>query len=159
MNSERQVTKVFHSGRFLKTVSIDGWECVDRVGCTGCVGIIAVTAEHQLLLVEQFRPPVGGRVIELPAGLVGEGRLSQETPEAAARRELREETGYSASKWTYLGRGPSSAGLTSEVVDLFLAEDLVKFGHGGGDGSENITVHAIPMSEIDMWLAQKRNEV
>lgn len=157
MNPERIISKILHTGRHLRLVSLDGWECTERVGSTGCVGVIAITPEHNLLLVEQYRPPVGARVIELPAGLVGDAKRG-ETPESAARRELREETGFTAAKWTYLGRGPSSAGLTSEVVDLFLAEELTRFGPGGGDGTEQITVHAVPLLEVDAWVSAKRNE-
>ena len=67
------------------------WECVSRKRCAGAVLMIAeLLPSHRLVLIRQYRPPADGVVLEFPAGLIDEG----ETPEAAALRELREETGY-----------------------------------------------------------------
>ncbi len=76
--------------------------------------------------------------------------------QTAALRELKEETGYAAQTVIPLGPTVSSAGLTDETVHFFLALDLKKVAAGGGDESENITVHAIPFAEIDQWLVSAR---
>jgi ADP-ribose pyrophosphatase len=93
-------------------------------------------------------------VIELPAGLAGDVPEDADEPlEAAARRELVEETGYEATNLERLFEGPLSAGMTTEVVTFFRATGLTKTGAGGGDGSESITVHEVPLAEADRWLA------
>ena len=97
--------------------------------------------------------PVGARVIELPAGLAGDlpGARDEDFREAA-RRELLEETGYEAESIEFLCEGPPSAGLTSEIQTLLRATGLRKTGPGGGDESEDITVHAISLDQLDAWL-------
>jgi ADP-ribose pyrophosphatase len=117
--------------------------------------MIAVTPEGRLLLTEQLRLPVGRRVIELPAGLVGDDAAPGESVEAAARRELLEETGYEPGRIIPLAYGPPSAGLSSELVWLVRAADLVKRGAGGGDPTEAITVHEVPTAELIPWLRRQ----
>jgi ADP-ribose pyrophosphatase len=133
-------------------VHIDGWEFVRRNQAKDVVGIVAVTEEGELLLVEQYRPPVNCPVIELPAGLVGD--VDAEDLLTAAQRELEEETGYRATHLNVLARGPSSAGLTEEVVTLVLAEGLTKVGGGGGIENERITLHRVPTTSIGKWLGE-----
>ena len=148
--------KTLHQGRFLSLVSQNGWEFVTRVGSTGVVAIIACTADDEVLLIEQFRPPVGKTVIEIPAGLAGDiAGAESEAFETAARRELLEETGYAAASMRELQTGPSSAGLTDEVITFFEATGLTKEGDGGGDESESITVHKIPRADLRAWLAEQ----
>lgn len=133
------------------------WEFVSRPSISGVVGIIAVTEDRRLILVEQHRIPVNCNVIELPAGLAGDVAGSEsEDLAAAARRELREETGYEAGEMIELAAGPTSAGLTDEMVTLFLARKLRKVGDGGGDAGESITVHEIPIAEVEAWVAGRR---
>ena len=121
--------------------------------------IVAVTVARNLLLVEQFRRPLERRVIELPAGLAGDIAGSEtELLAVAAQRELLEETGYEAAEMQYLTAGPTSAGLTDEVVTFFLATGLNKTGRGGGDDSEAIDVHEIPLASIRTWLDDRANE-
>jgi len=148
--------KTLHRGRFLSLVSQNGWEFATRVGSTGVVAIIACTDNDEVLLVEQFRPPVGKTVIEIPAGLAGDiaGSESEAFAEAA-HRELLEETGYSAATMRELQTGPSSAGLTNELITFFEATDLTRVDEGGGDESESITVHKIPRPELRAWLDQQ----
>ena len=91
--------QVLHRGMHLTMVRRGTWEYVTRPGVTGIVGILAVTTEGRLLLVEQYRPPVGKRVIEIPAGLAGDGsNVAGEELATAARGELEEETGYRAGR-------------------------------------------------------------
>ena len=150
-------TEILWKGRFLQMVRRGRWEFAQRVGSSGVVGIIAVTADRRLILVEQNRLPVGGCVIELPAGLAGDVSGSeQETMELAARRELLEETGYSGGTWSQSWDGPSSAGLTDEMLQLFLARDVRKTGKGGGDASESIIVHEIPLVDLSEFLKRRR---
>jgi ADP-ribose diphosphatase len=145
--------KIIAEGRHLRLVSRGGWEYVDRGGITGIVVIVAVTPENNVILVEQNRPPVGGRVIELPAGLAGDVAGSEsEALAEAARRELLEETGYAAESFTRLFEGPPSAGLSSEVLTFFRAEGLTKVTAGGGDDSEDIQIHEVPLENITDWL-------
>jgi ADP-ribose pyrophosphatase len=145
-------------GKFLRFMKIGHWEYVTRKGVSGVVSIIAVTRDRKLLLVEQYRPPVESRVIELPAGLAGDGKYRHETLEAAARRELLEETGYEASEMNYVGGGPASAGLTDELISVFLATGLNKTGPGLGDGSEDIVLHEVPVDQLMTWIQQKAGE-
>jgi ADP-ribose pyrophosphatase len=145
-------------GKFLRFMKMGHWEYVSRKGVSGVVTIIAVTRDGKLLLVEQYRPPVESRVIELPAGLAGDGRHRHETLEAAARRELLEETGYEATEMKYVGGGPGSAGLTDELISIFLATGLNKTGPGAGDGSEEIVLHEVPVKDLPQWIEQRSSE-
>ena len=141
---------------YLRLIDRGGWSFVQRTTGVGVIAIIAVTNENGLLLVEQNRPPVNQSVLELPAGLVGD--LSDhplETLEQAAKRELLEEAGYEAENWSEWVTVASSAGLTDECVTLFYARNLKKVGTGGGDANEKITVHEVPLVEIDDYLEQQ----
>jgi ADP-ribose pyrophosphatase len=148
------MTTILHTGRFLELVQHDRWEFVRRRNASAVVGIIATTPDHELLLVEQFRIPVGAAVIELPAGLVGDEQADEDLATAAAR-ELVEETGWEPAACRVVARGPSSAGLTSEVTTLVLASDLRQIGPGGGVAGERITVHRIPIAAVPAWLAAR----
>ena len=151
--------KVISSGKHVRFVSRDGWEYVERHKVTGIVGIVAVTPQKKIILVEQYRAPLGRNCIELPAGLAGD--IPGEEKEAlatAAQRELVEETGYEAAEMLPLGDGAVSAGITNEVISLFEARGLKKTNQGGGDGTENITVHEIPLAEVRSWLERRRKE-
>lgn len=143
-------------GRFLRLCRKGRWEYVQRVSARGAVHIVAVTPENELLLVEQFRQPVGARALELPAGIVGDDEAHRgESAESAAARELVEETGYRPARVTVLHRGPSAPGLTSEVITLVHAQGLTRVGDGGGVGSEEITVHRVPLGEVPQWLGER----
>ena len=123
------------------------------------MAIVALTPAGHVLLVEQYRIPVGGPVIELPAGLVGdEPQAGDETLEEAAQRELVEETGYRAGSLTLLTDGVSSAGLTDERIFLLRAWQLQRVGPGGGTGHESIQVHEVPIGQVDDWLEQQREQ-
>ena len=86
----------------------------------GSAVMMAVDEASRVLLVRQFRLPAGKRLWELPAGRIDPG----ETPLRAAKRELREETGYSAKKWTKLAAYWPSPGYVAEKMTLFLAQEL-----------------------------------
>jgi ADP-ribose pyrophosphatase len=150
---------VLFEGRFLKVKKKDRWEYVERCKTSGIVAILPITENQEIILVEQFRVPVNQRVIEIPAGLAGdiEGEEDEALAEAA-KRELLEETGYEAERMEYLTEGPPSAGLSTEIVTFFRAHGLKKVSDGGGDGSENIQVHAVPLTELENWIEAKRKE-
>lgn len=152
--------EVVHQGRYLETrVTTKGWEYVSRRNAKGCVAILAVTDDKRVVLVEQFRPPVGCRVIELPAGLAGDIPLQEDEPLlAAAKRELKEETGYEAKNWSTLGEGASSAGLTDETNTIFYATGLTRMHDGGGVGGEEIRVHFVALSDVVKWCDDRRRE-
>lgn len=147
---------VLFTGKFLSIVKEGRWEYAERVNVTGAAIIVAVTEEKKLVLVEQYRIPVHTRTIEMPAGIIGdEAEHSKESNAEAARRELREETGYEAARMEILTTGPASSGLTSEVVTLFRASGLRRVSAGGGIAHENITVHEVPLNAIHDWLEAK----
>ncbi|MFP6762422.1 MAG: NUDIX hydrolase [Planctomycetaceae bacterium] len=146
-------TDVRFEGQFLRVLACGHWEFVERSNASGVVVILAITDEGHILLVEQFRPPVNSAVIEIPAGLAGDiAGEEDEAFRAAAARELEEETGYTAGTLRLLGSGPSSAGLTNEFLLFFEATNLKRTGPGGGDESESITVHEIPLTNLRLWL-------
>jgi ADP-ribose pyrophosphatase len=154
MNHLNQTT--LHTGKFLNLVRDGHWEYVNRANATGAALIIAVTEEKKVLLVEQYRIPVHARTIELPAGIIGdEPGNANETSADAARRELLEETGFTAERIKAVTTGPSCSGITSESVTIFYALGLRRVGKGGGVAHEAITVHEIPASEIMTWLETK----
>ena len=152
--------ELIHRGKFLSYHRTDaGWEYVSRSNAKGCVAILAVTDDKRVILTEQYRPPMGQTVIELPAGLAGDIPLQEDEPLlSAARRELKEETGYEAKNWTSLGEGTSSAGLTDETSTIFYATGLTKMGEGGGVGGEQIKVHYIAMMDVPKWCNDRRRE-
>lgn len=154
---ERYPCESLYKGKFLHLVKEERWEYVDRVRATGAVMIIAVTPEGELLLVEEYRYPVHAWTIGLPAGISGDMEGEDSFLEAA-RRELQEEAGYAAREWTHLLRGPSTPGLTSEMVSFFLAKDLTKVSEGGGVDGEGIIVHKIPLESVHDWLYERMGE-
>jgi ADP-ribose pyrophosphatase len=154
MNLPKPIT--LHSSQFLALIREGHWEYVNRVNATGAAIIVAVTPEAKILLVEQYRIPVHARTIELPAGIIGDEPGAQNESQAeAARRELLEETGYSAGRIEPMTTGPACSGITSERVTLFRASDLHRAGQGGGVAHEDITVHEVPLAEIAAWLEAK----
>lgn len=148
------MTEILYTGRHLELVKEGRWEYVRRPNAKAIVAIIAVTPSDELLFVEQHRIPVGAPVIEFPAGLVGDEDANEDLL-VAANRELDEETGWSARDLRVVNRGPSSAGLTNEIVTQVLARDLHRTSAGGGVAGEGITVHTIPRSQVVAWLQGK----
>jgi ADP-ribose pyrophosphatase len=159
MNPKDASRQVLWSGDFLDVVRINRWEFVRRRNVTGIVGIVPVTDDGKLVLLEQYRPPMGGKVIELPAGLVGDIPGKQAEPlEEAARRELHEETGYQADRMEVLFEGCVTPGLCDETITFFLATGLVKTAAGGGDETEDIVVHEVPLGVVMDFLAERRQK-
>ncbi|MBN8727514.1 MAG: NUDIX hydrolase [Xanthomonadales bacterium] len=144
------------NGRWLRLKRRGRWEYAERTNPGGAVMIIAVTPDDRILFVEQPRPAVERRTIEMPAGLVGDSAArADEGILETANRELVEETGYRAGSLRLLIDGPPSAGMSSEVMGFVLARELVRVGSGGGDATESITVHEIPRGEALGWLLER----
>jgi len=154
MTRRRSPLRTIAEGRYITLVEEDGWEYVVRHGVTGIVIIVPVTDDGKLVLVEQTRTAVHNRVIELPAGMVGDevGRRAEALADAAAR-ELEEETGYRASELVQIGQGPTAVGVSDEEVTFFDAIGLRRVGPGGGDEHEDITVHEVPLPELRAFLS------
>src|SRR6188768_809784 len=123
--------RIAWEGKYLRIKVCGTWEYAERPNSPAGIVIIAVTPEGELLLVEQFRVPLGKNTIELPAGLAGDDQYRGERFIQAARRELREETGYEAEEWEELASGPPSPGLSNEMVVFFRAKQLRKVSVGG----------------------------
>jgi ADP-ribose pyrophosphatase len=152
-------TETLCNGRWLRLKRRGRWEFAERTNPGGGVIIIAVTADDRIVFVEQWREAVRSKTIEMPAGLVGDlAGNSEESAIAAALRELTEETGYRAGRVQFLMAGPSSAGMSNEIIAFVRAHDLIHEHGGGGDTTENILVHEIPRSEAAKWLLQKSRE-
>ena len=158
MAMKKRVKKVYKShviyeGRFLRFIKKDRWEFIERNNCSAIVIIVAVTKENKVLFVEQYRPPVGKKVIEFPAGLINDECVSKkESILEGARRELLEERGYAAKRIKKLISGPVSGGSSADIVTMLMAFDLEKKGKGGGVPDEGITVHEVLLDKAEGWL-------
>ncbi|MCA9074820.1 MAG: NUDIX hydrolase [Planctomycetaceae bacterium] len=151
--------EVIARGRFVRLVNDNGWEYAERERAEDVVAVVAVNENNELILTEQFRPAVKRTVIDIPAGLAGDtDDFAGESPATAAARELEEETGYVARSLTEMATVPSSPGLTSETVTIFLAEGLTRQGDGGGDESESIVVHTVPVQLLWEWLRSRESQ-
>lgn len=141
-------------GKYLSVIKQGSWEYAERKGDIDAAVIVAIDDGH-LILVEQFRIPAGRRCLELPAGLVGDESQGEALTDAAAR-ELEEETGYRPASVEVLGEYYSSPGMTSERFTMVRATGLTRVGEGGGDDKEDITVHRVPLAELETFVAGKR---
>lgn len=147
-------------GRFITVRQQGSWEYVSRSRGIHAAVILAIDADadgRHVLLVEQYRVPLGRYCLELPAGLVGDDSAG-EAAEVAAMRELEEETGYRADEWRTVGEFYSSPGMVSESFTLLVATELTRVGDGGGVDGEDIVVHRVPLTAIADFVAAKRAE-
>ena len=156
--------EVAWEGKYIKVLKQGTWEWVSRTRGVGAAVILAIddgpsgeAQDRHVLLVEQYRVPLGRKCLELPAGLIGD-QEEGEAVEAAAIRELEEETGYRAERMVDLGRFHASPGMSSEGFNLVRAEGLAKVGEGGGVEAEDILVHRVPLAEVPAFVRRKRDE-
>ncbi len=113
------------------------------------INVIPLLPNGEVLLVRQWRYGVAAETVEIPGGMVEPG----EEPRAAAERELLEETGYRAQRWTLLGElDPNPAFQTNRIV-TYLAEELEQVGDPEGDGEEEITLDQAPLEQIPEMIA------
>lgn len=148
--------KTVFEGNHLLVKETDDWQFVERKKGKSAVAVLAETADGKVILTEQLRKPLGKRVIDYPAGLVGDEGTND--PAETAKKELEEETGYTCDSVEHLATGPSSPGITSEIVSFYRAHGVKHQGEGGGVGGEEITVHVIPREDLLAWLKQKERE-
>lgn len=148
--------EVMWQGRFIAAKRKGKWEYVGRTRGIEAAVIVAIDDGH-ILLVEQYRVPLGRQCLELPAGLVGDEEQG-EAIETAAARELEEETGYRPAVVRSAGKFASSPGMVSESFTLVIASGLTKVGDGGGVAGEDIIVHRVAMADIADFITAKRAE-
>ena len=152
--------EIMWEGRFITAKRRGKWEYVGRARGIHAAVILAIDEGadgRHVILVDQYRVPLGRRCIELPAGLVGDEEAGEDAA-IAASRELEEETGYRAGRLESLGQFFSSPGMVSESFSLFRAHDLLRTGEGGGVEDEDIRVHRIPLATIAGQIATWRAE-
>ncbi|HET9459177.1 MAG TPA: NUDIX hydrolase [Sphingomicrobium sp.] len=142
------------SGKYIRVFRQGRWEYVSRTNDISAVGILA---EHggRVILVEQYRVPIGRRCLELPAGLVGDEDANA-TVEETAIKELEEETGFTADRVERLGEFHSSPGMVAESFTLVRAHGVRKMGDGGGTEHEEISVHLVARDEIPAFVEARR---
>ena len=148
--------QIVWEGRFIAARRRGQWEYVSRTRDVSAAVILAMDGDD-VILVEQYRVPLQARCLELPAGLIGDDQEGEDA-EAAAIRELEEETGYRAGRMVDLGRFHASPGMSSEGFTLLRAEGLTRTGDGGGVAGEDIMVHRVPLAELPALVAAKRAE-
>lgn len=156
MTQHEEPEEVMWQGRFITAKRRGKWEYVGRARGIKAAVILAVEDGH-VLLVEQYRVPLGANCIELPAGLIGDHDDGEDALTSAAR-ELEEETGYRASKLEIVGEFFSSPGMVSESFTLVQASGLTKIGEGGGVDGENIIVHRVALTHLPSFVQAKRTE-
>lgn len=153
MTNDRRVE---WEGQYLRLVRDGRWEYVER--CCG-VQAVVVLAEHdgKVVLIEQFRVPLGRKCLELPAGLVGD-----EDPDAGledtAIKELEEEAGFTAERVEVIGEFHSSPGMVAEGFTLVRVHGMKRVGDGGGNEHEEIEVHLVPRDDVPAFVERKRAE-
>ncbi|MFM5892972.1 MAG: NUDIX hydrolase [Novosphingobium sp.] len=158
MSDMAEPERIEWSGKFITTRTRGKWEYVTRARGIRAAVILAIDEDDHVLLVEQFRVPLGKPCLELPAGLIGDNDSSpDEDPTAAAARELEEETGYRADRIEVIGEFYSSPGMVSESFTLVRAHGLTKVSEGGGTDSEDITVHRVALPHLPQFVEMARS--
>ncbi len=116
----------------------------------GAVAVIPITAEGKLILVEQYRKALGRSIVEIPAGKIDPG----EAPEVTAVRELEEETGYGAKKFSYIQSFATSPGFADEIIHLYLAQGLYTIDDPAeGDEDEFIELLEVTIEQAEDMVA------
>lgn len=150
-------TEPIFSGRVIQvqvdTVTLPDGEQAKReiVKHPGAVGIIPITADGKLIVVEQYRKALNRSIVEIPAGKIEPG----EDLTVCALRELEEETGYGTQNLTYLQEVVTSPGFCDEVVHIFVARDIFKLDNPAAlDDDEFVEMSAITLEEAQNLMVQ-----
>lgn len=157
MSIPEEPVETVWQGKWITAKRQGKWEFVARARGIGAAVIVAIDGDDHVLLVDQYRAPLGRRCLELPAGLIGDTQ-DGDTALDAARRELVEETGYDCAAVEDLGYFHSSPGMVSEGFTLVRATGLTRVGEGGGVDGEDIVVHRVARADIARFVAAKRAE-
>ena len=142
------------AGKFVVAKRRGRWEYAGRARGIRAAVILAIDA-GEVILIEQYRVPIGRFCLEMPAGLIGDESEGEDALQSAAR-ELEEETGYAAAQWEDLGEFWSSPGMVTESYTLLKATGLTRVGDGGGTVHENIVVHRVPLDRVAEVVAEHR---
>ena len=137
--------EVVFTGKIFDVVRENGWEIVEH---RDAVAIVPVS-QGEVTLVRQLRAAVGGKVLELPAGLLEDG----ETPLESARRELREETGLHSGEWVEVAAFFTSPGFTDEKIHLFIATGLEQ-GEASPEETEELELVRVPLDQVASLLEE-----
>lgn len=156
MNDAEAPEEVVWQGKWIQARRQGRWEYVTRARGIRAAVIVPLDGDD-VILVEQYRVPLGCSCIEFPAGLIGDD-VEGEDPLEAAKRELVEETGYEAAEWADFGEFYSSPGMLGESFTLLRASGLTKVGDGGGVGNEDIRVHRLSLAGLPARLDQFRKK-
>ena len=155
MSEEKTLSsRLIYDGQIVKlrvdTIRMPGGRETTReiVEHSDCVAIVAIDADDNVLLVNQFRKPVEKELLEIPAGGIDPG----EDPVTTVRREMQEETGYLPQKVERLGGFYSTPGYCTEYLHLYLATDLMPSPLYAED-TESIKLVRVPISQIPSLIA------
>jgi len=129
------------------------WECVER---RGGVLVFAVTKDNEVILEKIFRIPIESYSIELPAGALDR---RNEKPKETAKRELREETGYSAKKLTKVLKWKMSPWFSFSEGTLFFAPNVEFIGRKGGEDVEEIETIKVPLRSLETFLMKQSEKI
>jgi ADP-ribose pyrophosphatase len=155
LSEHRLSTKLVYNGRLLKvrsdTVRLPDGSTTARewVEHPGAVAVLAVTDAGELVMERQFRYSLGRDMIEVPAGKIDPG----EDPLATARRELHEETGYTAAEWTHVATIHLAIGYSNEHIEIYLAKGLTQ-DKARLDDEEFLEVFTLPLARALGWVRE-----
>jgi ADP-ribose pyrophosphatase len=153
---EEAPVEVMWAGKYVRALKKGRWEFVSRTNEVRAVVILA-EFEGKVILIDQPRMAVGGRCLELPAGLVGDEDRNA-TVEGTAVKELEEEAGFTADRIERLGDFHASPGMVSESFTLVRAHGVRRHGKGGGTEHEDINVHLVGRADIPDFIESRRVE-
>jgi ADP-ribose pyrophosphatase len=144
--------KTVYQGKFLslqQEITKGKQNPFDFISHPGSVAIIPIDQQNRVIFIRQWRKAAGKILVELPAGLLEEGK----SPQEQARKELREETGFDAKKLTSLGGFFTTPGFCNEYIHLFLAEELF-FSPLQEEDTDSIDLYPIAREQIPQLIRQ-----